>query len=174
MLLENVPYELKEINPYEGQDAIDLNKINPVNQIPVFTDGDVTIWDSRQIFNYLNRTHNFQNMHWQDENLLTAIEGMMNSGIALMQLKRSGISIDQDLMFINRSKARVESVLEYLKPYMTGDGLKTWNFHTMSIYCFIEWAIFRDIITIDNRPVCQDFISAHKNKEIVSSTAIPT
>lgn len=174
MLLEHIPYELKEINPYEGQDAIDLNLINPVNQIPVFTDGEITIWDSRQIFNYLNSIHHLQKMDWQSENLLTAIEGMMNAGIALMQLKRSGISIEEDYMFVSRSKARIDSVLEYLKPYMSGEGLKNWNFHTISIYCFIEWALFREIISIENRPVCRNFIKTYQSKPIVTETQIPT
>lgn len=173
MILGELPYELKELNPYEGQDAIDLNKINPINQIPVFTHNEITLWDSRQIFNYLNNIHHFQKMQWQDENLLTAIEGMMNAGIALMQLRRSGINLDTDLMFVNRSKERIESILEYLKPFMTSDGLTTWNFHSMSIYCFIEWAIFREIISIENRPICQKFIEAHKHRAVVSLTQIP-
>jgi glutathione S-transferase len=173
MLLEGIPYELKELNPYDGQDAVVLNKINPINQIPVFTHNEITLWDSRQIFNYLNNIHHFQKMQWQDENLLTAIEGMMNAGIALMQLKRSGISLEADYMFVNRSKERVESILEYLKPFMTGEGLQAWNFHSMSIYCFIEWAVFREIISIENRPVCQKFIQAHQARPVVSLTQIP-
>lgn len=173
MILDNIPYELQELNPYEGEDAIHLNKINPINQIPVFTHNEITLWDSRQIFNYLNNIHQFQKMQWQDENLLTAIEGMMNAGIALMQLKRSGISLDSDYMFVKRSKERIESILEYLKPFMAGEGLTTWNFHSMSIYSFIEWAVFREIISIENRPVCQKFIQSHQSRPVVGFTQIP-
>ncbi len=173
MLLESIPYDFKEINPYEGQDSIDLNKINPINKIPVFTDGDLTIWDSRQMFNYLNGIHRFQNMDWNDENQQTAIDEMMNAGVSLMLMKRSGINIEENFMFISRQRERVESILEYLKPYMTGPGLTEWNFQTMSIFSYIEWDIFRNISKLDQNPVCQDFIKAHKDRTIAFKTQIP-
>src|SRR5688572_7794625 len=88
ILLENIPYEFKELNIFEGQDSIDLNKVNPINQIPVLMDGTKPIWDSRQIFNYLNARHGFQSLDWEDENLLTAIEGAMSAGISLLLMKR--------------------------------------------------------------------------------------
>lgn len=173
MLLESIPYEFKEINPYEGQDAIDLNRINPINKIPVFTDGEVTIWDSRQIFNYLNAIHRFQNIDWKDENQLTAISDMMDAGISLMQMKRSGMNIDENYMFINRQKDRVRSILDYLSPYMKADGLTDWNFQTMSIYSYLDWDMFRNISKLDQNEVCVDFLKAHKERAIVFKTQIP-
>ena len=173
MLMENIPFELKELNIYETDDGLVLNKINPINQIPVLVMGEEKIWDSRQIFNYLNRTHNFQTMSLEDENMLTAIDGAMNAGVALMQMKRSGMNIDEPFMFVNRQKDRIDSILDYLKPYMANQGLKDWNFQTMSIYSFIDWAIFRNIIKIDNRPECQKFMAQHADRNIVKLTAIP-
>lgn len=173
MLLENVPYEFKEMNIFEGQDAVDLNKINPINQIPVLTDGERTIWDSRQIFNYLNSIHRFQNMDWNDENQLTAIDGAMNAGVTLLMLKRSGININEPYLYINRQHERIDSVLDYLKPYFIDQGLKDWNFQSISLYCFLDWAIFREIIKIDRRPECQSFLDVHKNKNILQYTQIP-
>jgi glutathione S-transferase len=173
VLLEKTPYELKEMNIYEGQDSVDLNKLNPVNQIPVLIDGANTIWDSRQIFNYLNSLHRFQNMDWQDENLLTAIDGAMNAGVALFLMKRSGINIHEPFMYVQRQKERIDSVLDYLKPFMSGQGLENWDFHCISLYCFIDWASIRGIITLETRPDCQAFLNNHKNKNIISLTEIP-
>ena len=173
ILLENIPYEFKEVNVFEGQDAVDLNKINPINQIPVLVDGNNTIWDSRQVFNYLNSLHRFQNMDWQDENLLTAIDGAMNAGVALLLMKRSGIKIEEPLMYVQRQKERMDSVLDFLKPFIMDQGLKSWDFHTISIYCFLDWALFRGMINIEKRPECQAFLEMHKNRKIVTSTAIP-
>jgi glutathione S-transferase len=173
VILGNIPYDFKEMNIFEGQDAIDLNKINPINQIPVLTDGDQTIWDSRQIFNYLNSIHRFQNMDWDDENRLTAIDGAMNAGVTLLMLKRSGININEPYLYINRQHERIDSVLDHLKPYFMDQGLKDWNFHTISLYCFLDWALFREIIKIDHRPECQSFLECHKNKNILQNTQIP-
>jgi glutathione S-transferase len=173
ILLANIPYDFKELNIYEGQDAIELAKINPVNKIPVLTDGDTTIWDSRQIFNYLNSFHRFQNMDWQDENMLTAIEGAMDAGVSLFLMKRSGIKIDEPLLYVQRQKDRIESVLDYLKPYIKERALKEWNFHTISLYCFIDWANFRGMINIDNRAECQALLDKYKDLDIVTQTQIP-
>ncbi len=173
ILLENIPYDFKELNIFEGQDAIELGKINPINQIPVLTDGETTIWDSRQIFNYINSFHRFQNMDWQDENMLTAIDGAMDAGVSLFLMKRSGINTNEPLLYVQRQKERIDSILDYLKPYIKDRALKEWNFHTISLYCFIDWAIFRGTISIDNRPECQALLDKYKDQEIVIQTQIP-
>ena len=54
MLMDNIPYEFKELNIYEAEGGLELNRVNPINQIPVLLDGEKKIWDSRVIFNYLN------------------------------------------------------------------------------------------------------------------------
>lgn len=173
IVLDQLPYEFKEINLFEGQDAINLNKINPINQIPVLVDGANTIWDSRQIFNYLNAIHRFSNIDWMDENQLTALDGAMNSGVALLLMKRSGINIDEQIMYVVRQKDRIESILDYLKPYIENEALKNWDFHSISLYCFLDWAIFRGIIKIDQRPECQNFLDTYKNLPSVINTEIP-
>lgn len=173
IMMENTPYEFRELNIFEGQDAIDLNKINPINQIPVLVDGENTIWDSRVIFNYLNSIHRYQNMDWQDENLLTAIDGAISSAVSLLMLRRSGINIQEPYMYIVRQKDRIESILDYLRPYITDVALKEWNFHTISLYCFLDWALFRDLIKIDHRPECLALVEKYKTKTIVIDTQIP-
>lgn len=172
MLMEAIPYELTELNIYETDDGIKLNKINPINQIPVLVMGEEKIWDSRQIFYYLNNKYKFQNMNLEDENTLTAIEGAMNAGISLFQFKRSGISIDEPYMIVNRHKERIDSVLDYLLPFVKSEG-KNWNFQTMTLYAFLDWGQFRGILNLEKRPELQEFMSEHANREIVKLTAIP-
>lgn len=173
MLMENLPYEFKEMNIFETEDALTLNKVNPLNQIPVLMDGDLKIWDSRQIFNYLNLIHKLHNMTWEDENTLTAIDGAMNSGVSLLLMKRSGMKTEEPYMFVNRQKERMESVLDYLKPYLEGEALTEWNFLTMSLYCYLDWALFRNLLNIDKRPECRKFLDAHAEKPVVKLTQIP-
>ncbi len=173
ILMHDLPYDFKEMNIFETQDAVLLNKINPLNQVPVLQHGEKTIWDSRQIFQYLNQLHQFQKLDWRDENLLTALEGAMDSGIALLLMKRSGMNVDENFMFINRQKERIESVLDYLSPLLKDKTLSQWNFASMTLYAFMDWALFRNIINIDNRPECRQFLDSHSNRPAVSATAIP-
>lgn len=173
MLMQDLPYEFQEMNIFEGQDAVLLNKINPLNQVPVLKHGEKTIWDSRQIFQYLNQIHGFESLSWEDENLLTAIEGAMASGIALLMMKRSGMNIEENFMYINRQKDRIESVLDYLKPWLSSKASHEWSFSAMSLFSFLEWAMFRSIISIDKRPECQKFLESHSQRPEVTATQIP-
>jgi glutathione S-transferase len=173
MLMENIPFEFKEINIYEKPGSDILKNINPINQIPVLVDGEKTIWDSRMIFNYLNEKHHIHSMNWEDENKLTAIDGALNAGVALLLMKRSNIDINQDFMIVKRHKERIESILDYLNPYIEHEAMKQWNFNTMSIYSFLDWGLFREILDISHRPLYQKFMKTHGNRSIVQSTQIP-
>jgi glutathione S-transferase len=173
ILLHDIQYDFKEMAIFEKEDAEKLNKINPINQVPVLTDGDLTIWDSRQIFNYLNAIHRFQNLTWDDENLLTAIDGMIGSAINLVLLKKSGLDITEDKMFFNRQRDRIKSIESYLENYLTGKGLTEWNYHSISLYCYFDWAIYRGVIKADEHPIALKFLNAHKDRESVKATFIP-
>lgn len=173
ILMENIPHSLKELNIYETEDAIVLNKVNPINQIPVLLDGDTRVWDSRQIFNYLVKKHHLKTFSQEEENFLTAIDGAMTSAIALLLMKRSGMNIDDSYMYINRQKERIESVLDFMKPYIQNEALKDWNFITMTLYCFLDWGIFRGVLDLEKRPECKALLEKYSQKEIVIKTAIP-
>jgi glutathione S-transferase len=173
MLMENIPFDFKEINIYEKPGSEILKKINPINQIPVLVHGEKTIWDSRIIFNYLNEKHQFETMDWEDENRLTAIDGALNAGVALLLMKRSNIDINQDFMIVNRHKERIESILDYLEPYVENEAMKNWNFNIMSIYSFLDWGLFREILDLSHRPLFEKFMEIHRSRPIVQSTQIP-
>ena len=173
MLMHGLPYDFKELNIFEAQDAVTLNKINPLNQVPVLQHGEKTIWDSRQIFQYLNGLHQFETLNWEEENLLTGIEGALNSGVTLLLMKRSGMNVEENFMYTNRQKDRIESVLDYLRPYLTNRGLEEWRFSTMTLYAFLDWGLFRNIFTIENRPECGQFLKVHADRPAVIATQIP-
>lgn len=173
MLLEGQEFILKEFNIFDTADSIELNKINPLNQVPVLVDGEKKIIDSRVIFNYLNLIHRYENFDWEDENLLSIIDGGMDAGVNLLLMKRSGMPIHEPLMFVNRQKERIESVLDTLTDFAAKDGLATWNFHSMSLYCFLDWGVFRGLFVLDSRPVFQKFLEAHAQRDCVVTTQIP-
>ena len=173
ILLENIQYEFKELEIFE-RDAQLLNKINPINQVPVLVDDGKVIWDSRQIFAYLNSFHRFQNMDWDDENSLTAIDSAMSSAVALLLMRRSGINIDEPLMYVQRQKERIESVLDHLAPFIREKvATQAWDFHTISLYAFFDWGTFRNLIDLSKRKECLELLALHADRSIIKETAIP-
>ena len=173
LLMEHIPHEFREMNIFDSEEAIELNKLNPINQIPVLLHAEKTIWHSRQIFNYLNSLHKLQPMDWKDDNLLTAIESAMDSGISLLLMKRSGMQIDEPYMFVERQKDRIRSVLDYLTPYIKELAVSTWDFQSMSLYCFLDWAAYRELLDLKDRPECLALLKAHANRPILKLTEIP-
>jgi glutathione S-transferase len=104
---------------------------------------------------------------------LTAIEGAMASGITLLLMKRSGMNIEENFMFTARQKDRIESVLDYLKPSFNDKALKEWNFASMTTFSFLDWATFRNIVSLEKRPECRKFLDQHAHRPDVVATIIP-
>lgn len=170
MLMENIPFEFREMNIFETEDGEKLKKLNPANQVPVLVDNGVRIWDSRVIFNYLNEKHKLYKLSLEDENTLTAIESGMSAGVTLILLKRSGFNIQEPSMIVTRQNERIQLVLDFMKPYLVGPGLTEWNFITMSLYSFLDWISFRELAPLDHRPEVAKFLAAHAERPIVKST----
>lgn len=173
MAMENIPYEFKEINIYEKQGADFLKTINPLNQIPVLLDETQAIWDSRIIFNYLNSKYNIQKLSWKDENHLTAIEGALDAGIALFLMKKSEIDLDKPYLIADRYKLRIQSVMNYLNSLLSNQEFKNWNFVSQSLYSFLDWANFREIISLSDYPDFNLFLNHHSEQKMVIRTQIP-
>lgn len=173
LVMEHIPHEFKALNIYEPKDAEELKKYTPINQIPVLLDGDTKVWDSRIIFNYLSEKHKINKLSWQEENLLTSIDGALNAGVAILLMKRSGIDTNHSYMIVDRHKERIHSILNFLKNYAETEGLVNWNFITMSLYSFLDWGLFREIIDLTERPEYLNFLATHCERKIVKETEIP-
>ncbi len=174
LAMDNIPYDFKELNIYDNAEgAAYLHKINPVHQIPVLIDGEKSIWDSRVILQYLNEKHKLETQSWEKENLLTAIDGAINSGVVLFLSKRSGLSIDEPTMYFQRQRDRLESIMDYLKPHLQSPAAKEWNFVNMSLYAMIDWLSTRSMMNFSGRPECHHFLETHSQRPVVQLTQIP-
>lgn len=173
-LHEGINFTLKSINYLDEHDAKFLSRMNPINKIPVLiTPNEEIIFDSRIIFNYFSSTK----LTLKEENLLSAIDGGLNSAINLFSLRRGGLDIDDNKnSFIVREKERILQILNFLeKEVETGNGgaLANWNFISMSLYSFLDWGLFRQMIELSesSHPHLKKFIENHRNRSEVISTA---
>jgi hypothetical protein len=76
-------------------------------------------------------------------------------------------------MYVQRQKDRIESVLDYLRPYLSDRGTKEWNFASMTLYAFLDWGLYRQMINIDARPECKKILEVHSQRPAVIATALP-
>jgi glutathione S-transferase len=177
MLLHSLaPYELKSINYLEKNDSGYLKSINPINQIPVFFDGDIKIYDSRVIYNYLAKKHNLIPLSIEEENILSAIDAAMDTSINLFSLRRGGLDLNAGNSYVERQKERIPLILDYLTPWAKSRDSKNpahWNFLTMSFYAYLYWGEFREIVDLSGHPDLKNFIERFKEAPGVIETTPP-
>ncbi len=171
-----VDFELEVVNYMEEPGKSYLQSISPINKLPILIDGQQKIFDSRVIYNYLARRHDWKALTLDQENLVSAIESGMDTCVNLFLLKRGGLDPASDNWYLQRQRERVPSVLDYLKPWIEKLNPKQdadWNFASMSLYSFLYWAQFRGMLDLSGRPECLKFLEDFKNKPGVAETTIP-
>jgi len=174
LLLHGKNVEFKAINYLEKADSDYLKSVNPINQIPIFIDGDQKIYDSRVIFNYLAKKEGWKALTIEEENILSAIDAAMDSAINLFSLRRGGLDLNGTNPYVDRQKERVPLILNHLTPWAKSlTPEKDWNFLTMSLFSFLYWGVFRDIIDLNPHPEMQAFVERFKNCPGVKETDIP-
>jgi glutathione S-transferase len=155
------PYELKSINYLEKADSDYLKSINPINMIPVFLDGDIKIFDSRVIYNYLAKKHQLRPLSIAEENILSAIDAAMDTSINLFSLKRGGLDLNAGNSYIERQIERVPLILNSLTPWVKiqdAEKPSHWNFLTMSLYSYLYWGEFRGLLDLNLYPDLKHFL----------------
>jgi glutathione S-transferase len=177
LLLFNLgTYEFKSINYLEKQDSDYLKSINPINQIPILLDGETKIFDSRVIFNYLSKKHQLKALSIAEENILSAIDAAMDTSISLFSLRRGGLNLNAENSYIERQVERVPLILKYLTPWvesLNANNREDWNFLTMSLYSYLYWGVYRDIVDLKDFPAHKKFLEQFKNAPGVLETTPP-
>lgn len=168
------PYELKAINYLEKNDGDYLKSINPINQIPILLDGEVKIYDSRVIYNYLAKKHKLKALSVEEENILSAIDAAMDTSINLFSLRRGGLDLNGGNSYVERQKERIPLILNYLTPWVKSLDEKNpahWNFISMSLYSYLYWGEFREILDLSGFPDLKKFLERFGDAPGVPETA---
>ncbi len=177
MHYNQIPFEFKSINYMTAEDGAFLKELNPINKIPVLLIDQKPLFDSRIIYQYLNRDLVIKNQtesdSIDDENALSMIDGFLETAVNLFSLRRAGIDIlNSGNSYIEKQVARLDLILNNLIPWTESAKAQNWNFHTMSLYCSLEWGNFREMIVLTNYPELQTFVEKFSNSEYVVETKI--
>lgn len=175
LLWEDKTVEFRPVNYFEEEGSKYLRSINPFNQLPMLLDGDQPIYDSRVMFNYITKKKGFKPLTIEEENILSAIDTTLASGVNLFSLRKGGIDIDAgNHYFIERQKERLPSLLNLITPWAkTQDPAKDWNYLTMSLYSLLYWLDFREMYDVKKHPELVNFMERFKNCPGVLETDIP-
>lgn len=169
--------EFKAINYLEiPADAEYLKSVSPINKIPILISSDGTIFESRVIANYLSQRFGWPALTLEQENMLSMIDAANDVAVNLFLLKRSGFNVDSSSWYIDRQNERVRTCLDILEKWVVRQNETNpahWNYVTMSLLSYVDWALFRKMADFSKHPGLTDFIVRFKTKHGVAETAIP-
>ena len=184
LLEKNIEFEsdiLDGLRPIE-----EFKTLNPALQVPVFVDGDRTLFGSPLIASYLTETYPhtgtdndiaFENRatrpdrHWDDALILETIENMANTLVTVRLLK---IEDEEAVPFIQRQRRRIEYCLDWLEERITSEGFWPGRFSLMdiSLMCPLIYGEYRD--TFDFRvgkwPQITNMVDMWEKRRSVKST----
>jgi glutathione S-transferase len=173
MLQNAIQFEFKKLNFVEdAADAAELKNISPVNKVPVLIDDGQKIFDSRVIANYLIGKHSLRPLSLDEENRLTAIYSLMDTGVLFFLMKRDGLDTGANGFFLSRLRDRVPDNLNYLKDWASTLGPKEdWHFPAMMLLSFLRWGEARaKIMEVAKWPEFRDFMSRFQDAPGVRET----
>ena len=162
------------LNYFEEAGNIELREISPFNQLPILMDGNQPIYETRVMFNYIIKKNNLKSLTIEEENILSAIDVCLNTGINLFSLRKGGVNIDDSSnYFLVRQKERIPSLLKFLIPWAQKQENCDWNFLTMSMLCLIYWFDFREVYNMKQHPELMAFLERFKDCPGVKETLVP-
>lgn len=150
LLLADTPYQFHSMDLANPGDRERLRELSPVLKIPVLVDAGKTIWDSRQIFRYLQQKNLHGALSQQQENLLTTIDGVCDSLVQLLLVERSGVTLDASNSYRKINFDRIDRSAEFLDQAVVSGDFKDWNYPSICLYSLIDWASFRERYAFKN------------------------
>jgi glutathione S-transferase len=135
----------------------------PTLQVPTLTDGDLTLWDSGLIAEYLVATYKDRparqkprlaaalarpDHEWKDRRLLAAIQTLGESAVLVSQLRWSGTTA-RDNAFIARNVDRIGYLISWLEAQITSEAEGFWvgELSVPDIFCICH------LMFITHRPL---------------------
>ncbi|WP_404418268.1 glutathione S-transferase family protein [Marinospirillum sp.] len=168
--LEHTDYEFVALDIFSPEGRKTLEAVSPARKIPLLKLGKDTVYDSRMIFNYLNRKLQRETLDLDDENALTLIDEANQAFVHLFLLSKSGIDVQQDALYFNLQRERISNLMLHLEGMVAAGHFKQWNYPAICLYCLLDWVDFRELDQLDSTPALKDFRDHHLSHEYVKKT----
>jgi glutathione S-transferase len=175
-------FELIDTASEPGQNA--LREKNPIWKVPCVEIDGLVLWDSHTIMDYLTEKYKGKakllrrpegTEYWRERNLVTAADACVESAINVFYLKKDGVAV-QDVAYLRKQMARVESILTWLKSQLSGHYFTSEERIGMSeltFYCILDWLRFRAMYPVNEDPVLRGYLDFHSNHAGFIATKLP-
>ena len=172
LLESNLPFTLVET------DAAGSAKLSPMQKVPFLTFNEngqqKMLTDSSAILKYI-REHSSSTFFNDKQNTLDTFNSyctantLLDSAINLFYLEKDGITAQQSV-YLARQQSRLQTGLAELEK-LTLSAQAPYSDAELRIACFLDWALFRQRLTLDGLPALQQFINGIQRYPHFVSTA---
>lgn len=148
------------VNTFEDDGQARMRTVNPVWKVPTATVGELSILDSSTICEYLVNQRgpgelerfNPENVH--ERNLMTVIDGALDSLINAFYLARDGVTAESS-SYAAKQKERAASAMQWLEQWATGPWLsqvQKLGLPEIAMVTTLEWMQFRNTYDVSQHP----------------------
>jgi glutathione S-transferase len=158
----------------DGQAALKL--VSPIWKVPVAEIDGRLLYDSHVIIDWLTTFHGWGALkpscdRWFDANLMSAIDGALESGTQLFYLRRENVDVDSTA-FGQRQRDRITAIFEWLGGQLGrhgfGDGL---GLPELALLSTLDWMEFRAVHPADKLPPAFGVLRAsHRDRSSLVAT----
>jgi glutathione S-transferase len=170
LFLAGHSYDFVTLNIFEAKDRDLLTRLNPTHKIPMLQDDQQVVFDSGVIYRYLSAKLKIKPLDWTQENTLTTINAANDSLVELLLCKRSGFNVEEDKLFFKLQRDRVAATLQVLNDKVRAGEFQQWNYLSISLYCLVDWVLFRELVDMSKYPSLTAFRNTHENESDVALT----
>jgi len=184
MLAEKgLTYENRPMTMDRLQNDYGVN-VNPCGRVPALDDNGRVLFESNVILDYLLtqypqtpagapnpplvQTLVRPEKRWEDFEILSAIETMLNSGLTMLRFgAHSGV--DKDPPYLEREHKRVQSILDWLDQRATPEGFVPGWFSVLDLNLVItvQWVDFRKLFEWRGRTNIDKLVALHERRPTI-------
>lgn len=170
LFTHSIPVEFVSMDIFSADDRNVLLAKNPTLKVPFLVDDEVSVFDSRVIFRYITDKFSLTTISWPQENLLTLIDSVSDSMVSMFLLARSEVDTNEDKMFYNLQRQRIETVLAELERQCFDGAFEHWHYPSICLYCLVDWSLFRNTADFTPYPTLLAFHQHHNAREEIQAT----
>lgn len=170
ILLEGVDHQFKVTNVFDEETRKTFSKVSPVKKLPVLTHGDVTLFDSHVIHQYLQQ-RGLAELSVQEHNIVSVIDAVTDSLIVLLMGKRSGLDTSEETMIFRLQLERLPDSLDWLNQQAEQGAFDEWHFASIALISLLDWGQFRNLYDFSAYSALLAARDKHLQREIVRVTA---
>jgi glutathione S-transferase len=181
-----------EADLFDGGLRAPAGDIGPTLSVPMLRDGDLQLWESDLIVDYLLRTYPDTKAkpdmaaepplapwmarpqsHWQDMKILATIASMATSIVNLRLMQPDGVTPETS-PYMARQKTRVERCLDWLESEATSEGFAPGWFSIMDLAftCPVLFGEARGVMPWRGRPKLEALVARAEARPSLQATPI--